>query len=236
MRNTFFFDLDGTLLPMDMDTFTRVYFDAVKKSGVFDQISETQGREIFGKAVYSMMDNDGSQTNEELFFGNIHEMSGVGREALMPHIKRFYENEFGQLEQHTRTSKRVGKVIRTLQKKGYRLVLATNPLFPKIATDQRIAWAGLCPGDFEYISYYDNSRYCKPCAQYFTEILDHLGLRADQCYIVGNDVRDDMSELPLGFEGFLVLDHVIGDIGKVTECTKGDYSDLLKFAESLPQI
>ena len=155
---------------------------------------------------------------------------------LMPYIERFYKNEFKKLRQHTRASVRVKKVVDALKRKGYRLVLATNPLFPRIATNQRIEWAGLSPEDFEYVSYYDNSHYCKPRPEYFTEVLAALGLTAQECYIVGNDVRDDMSALPLGFEGFLVLDHVIGDIGKVQECKKGNYSDLLKFAESLPQI
>ena len=77
MRHTFFFDLDGTLLPLDMDTFTRVYFDGVNKSGVFDQIDTKQGREIFGSAVAAMMGNDGSRTNEEAFFGEIERRSGA---------------------------------------------------------------------------------------------------------------------------------------------------------------
>ena len=96
----------------------------------------------------------------------------------------------------------------------------------------------MCPKCYVemHISYYDNSRYCKPSPGYFTEILDKLGLSAEQCYMVGNDVKDDMSAIALGFEGFLLTDHLIGDKGKVIKCKKGDYSELLKLVKSLPRI
>ncbi|MDD5018402.1 MAG: HAD family hydrolase [Eubacteriales bacterium] len=236
MRKAFFFDLDGTLLPLDMDAFSRLYFGAIKKSGFFDRICENRGEGIFEKAIYEMMQNDGRANNRDVFFQAIEDMSGAAPDDLMPHMERFYRNEYKQVRKCTRMDGRVKESIKELKDKGYRLVLATNPLFPPIATDQRVEWAGLSPNDFEYISYYNNSSYCKPNPNYFLEILDHMGLDADECYIVGNDVRDDMSAAALGFEGFLVLDHVIGDIEKVPECKKGDYSDLLDFARSLPQI
>jgi len=31
---------------------------------------------------------------------------------------------------------------------GFRVALATNPIFPAIATEKRIRWAGLTPEDF----------------------------------------------------------------------------------------
>ncbi len=236
MRTTFFFDLDGTLLPLHMDLFLKLYYGGIKKSGIFDTISEEKGSEIFEKAIIAMLGNDGRASNREVFFETVESFSGVGEKTLTPIMNAFYENEFIKARQSTRTSKRVGLVIKELKKKGYRLVLATNPLFPRIATDQRIEWAGLRREDFEYVSYYDNSSFCKPNPEYFKEILNHLSLRADECYIVGNDVRDDMSAVALGFSGFLVLEHIIGDIKKVPECVQGDYSDLLEFAASLPQI
>ncbi len=232
MRNTFFFDLDGTLLPMNMDAFTDIYFRGVKKSGIFDRICEEKGQEIFGKAVFETMANDGTMTNEGLFFSVIKRESGVDQQDLIPLIDSFYNNEFKDTQRCTRMDERVVETIKTLKNKGYRLVLATNPLFPEIATNQRIEWAGLSPGDFEYVSYYDNSSYCKPNPGYFNEILQKRGLSAEECYFVGNDVTDDMCALHLGFEGYLVLDHVIGDTEKVT-CEKGNYSDLLDFAKNL---
>lgn len=232
MRHTIFFDLDGTLLPLDMDAFFEEYHKRAHQSGVFDLVD----RDTFGKAVYAMLENDGSNTNEACFFRALSDMTDADPADVESAFNHFYENGFGKLRAHTRMEEKIAHTIKIVQQKGYRLVLATQPLFPRIATNQRIAWAGLCPNDFEYISYYDNSCYCKPNPKYFAHILDHVGAAADECYMIGNDVKDDMSAIALGFEGFLVLDHAVGDIGKVPICKKGDYSDLLSFAESLPQI
>lgn len=236
MRRAVFFDLDGTLLPLDMDAFMHGYMKAIRQNGFYQQISEEKGEEIFGRAIVAMIANDGRALNRDVFFDVIAAESDADCHALITHMDKFYRNEFLQLKAATRADGYVKKTIQALKKKGYRLILATNPLFPPVATDTRISWAGLEPADFEYITYYDNARYCKPSPKYFEEILDHTGLKACECYIVGNDVRDDLSAVALGFEAFLVLDHVIGDIEKGPPCQKGSYSDLLRFAESLPRI
>ena len=237
IRDTFFFDLDGTLLPLDMQEFINLYYVGINKSGVCSAICKNKGNEIFQKAVYSMIDNDGTRTNKAAFFEELERLSGIGEKELLPFMDEFYDGEFKSIKSCSGVEPRAAKVISLLKQKGYRLVLATNPLFPKQATDQRIEWGGLEKDDFEYITYYDNSCFCKPSPGYYNEILTNLSLNANQCYIVGNDVRDDMSAVALGFEGFLVTDHLIGDIGKVPDtCKKGDYSDLLEFAGSLPPI
>ncbi len=236
MRKSVFFDLDGTLLPLDMDAFTHCYMKAIKQNGFYERISEHKGEEIFGRALIGMITNDGRALNRDVFFDVIAAESDADRDELVAHMDGFYKGEFLQLQAATRADEHVKRTIEVLKDKGYRLILATNPLFPSVATDTRLRWAGLEPEDFEYITYYDNSRWCKPSAGYFNEILDHTGLKAQECYIVGNDVRDDLSAVSLGFEAFLVLDHVIGDIEKGPPCQKGSYSDLLRFAENLQRI
>ena len=236
MRHTVFFDLDGTLLPLETESFFRAYMTEIKRSGALDRIDKHKGEEVFGKAVYAMLGNNGMVHNKEVFFTAIAQMSGTLEHEIMPHFDRFYEDGFIKTKVHTRADRRVRQAVDTLKDKGYCLVLATNPVFPPVATNQRIAWAGLETDDFDYISYYDNSHYCKPNPQYYKEILGKIGTSADKCYIVGNDVTDDMSALSLGFEGFLVLDHVIGDPERIPQCKQGDYSALLGFAKSLPAV
>lgn len=236
MRKAVFFDLDGTLLPMDMDNFTHIYMKAIQQNGFYDRISREKGGEIFGKALRAMLKNDGRALNRDVFFDVIAAHSDVDRDELTLHMDGFYTGEFLQLQAATRADGYVKRTVKVLKEKGYRLILATNPLFPPVATNTRVAWAGLDPGDFEYITYYDNARYCKPNPKYFEEILGHTGLEASECYIVGNDVVDDLSAVALGFEAFLVLDHVIGDVEKGPKCQQGSYSDLLGFAENLPRI
>ena len=233
MRKAVFFDLDGTLLPLDMHRFSRIYYKMIKRAGFFDRISKDKGEDIFKKAIYAMFANDGRALNRDVFFETIEKLSGVSGQALLPYMESFYRNEYKKVKRCTRTDKRAVETVMELKRKGLRLILATNPVFPEIATDQRIAWASLSPSDFEYISYYDNSSYFKPNPKYYQDILDKTGLLASECYIVGNDVTEDMSATALGFKGFLVLDHVIGDMERAPECEQGNYSDLLDFARSL---
>ena len=235
MRRAVFFDLDGTLLPIDMEAFSQAYFKQINKNGLFEKIDDKQGSNIFGKAIYAMLNNQGQKLNCDVFFDEIEAHTQTAREELVSHMDGFYTNEFLHVRECTRSDERVLSAVRQLKHKGYRLILATNPLFPRVATNTRIAWAGLEPGDFEYISYYDNSHYCKPNPKYFIEILNRLELKASECYIVGNDIVEDMGAVALGFKGFLVLDHVIGDLKKVPQCEQGNYSDLLRFAENLSQ-
>ena len=79
----------------------------------------------------------------------------------------------------------------TNKEKGYNLILATNPIFPRIATLNRIKWAGLDPNDFMYISTYENSHYSKPSIKYYEEILNKLNLNKEECLMIGNDTSED---------------------------------------------
>lgn len=235
MRKAVFFDLDGTLLPLDMEAFLHTYYSQISKSGFYELLGEN-GHHAFEKAIYAMLANDGCALNRDVFFGALREMTNADMQTIEAHMDAFYADSFNAVKHCTHTEPDAVDTVRLLLQKGYRLILATNPLFPSAATDARIKWAGLNKSDFEYISYYDNSHYCKPNLAYFKEILSATGLGAHQCYFVGNDVREDMVCLELGFQGFLVTNHLIGDPKEVPQCAQGDYSVLRSFAENLPQI
>ena len=84
--------------------------------------------------------------------------------------------------------------------------MATNPIFPRCATLNRIRWAGLCAEDFEEITTYEDYRYSKPNPEYFREILSRHGLRPQDCLMVGNDAREDLTAGSLGIKTYLVTD------------------------------
>ncbi len=235
MRKAVFFDLDGTLLSLDMEQFTKMYFSLVEQCGFYSLFGKN-GKMVFGSGIHAILNNDGAMLNRDIFLKVVSEASGTDPAAILEHMDAFYVNEFPKIHGCARSDARAVETVRILKEKGYRLILSTNPIFPSSATNVRIEWAGLSPDDFEYVSYYDNSHYCKPNLEYFKEILDRTGLSAADCYVVGNDVREDMGAVALGFEGFLVLDNVIGDLGKVPPCVQGNYSDLLSFAKSLPPV
>ncbi|TAH63533.1 MAG: hypothetical protein EWM47_13560, partial [Anaerolineaceae bacterium] len=118
-----------------------------------------------------------------------------------------------------------------------RIILATNPVFPQVATHSRIYWAGLEPNDFELITTYDNSSYCKPNIEYFKEILNSRELSVEQCVMVGNDTHDDMAARSLGMDVFLVTDCLINTKGNdINQYKNGSFRDLYDYINDLPNI
>jgi FMN phosphatase YigB (HAD superfamily) len=121
-----------------------------------------------------------------------------------------------------------------LKSKGIRIVLATNPLFPAIATHSRARWAGLHPEDFELITTYENSRHCKPNPDYYRDILETLKVRPEECVMVGNDVGEDMIAGELGMQVFLLTDCLINKHNAdISRYPQGSFDALLDFIGGL---
>ena len=131
----------------------------------------------------------------------------------------------------------MSETIDILKSKGYKLILATNPAFPLVATANRVRWAGLEPKIFDYISVYDNSHFCKPNSRYFLEITNKLGLKCEECLMVGNDVTEDMCTKSLGMETYLVKDCLLNrDNLNYSEFNQGMFKDFADYAKQLPKL
>lgn len=126
------------------------------------------------------------------------------------------------------------ELIMRLTAKGYRIALATNPLFPTIATESRIRWAGLEPSDFESYTTFEGAHYCKANPNYYKELLEQLHLMPEECLMVGNDVDDDMVAEQLGMKVFLLTDCLINkNSADISIYPHGNYDDLNKFIDRL---
>ena len=228
MITTYLFDLDGTLLPMDQEVFTTAYFKLLAAKIAprgYDPEKLVAG---IWEGTAAMVQNDGSRTNEEAFW---KKFAGIFGEKVLedkPLFEDFYQNEFNDVARVCGCTPKAAELIEQLKRQGYRLVLATNPLFPEIATRNRIAWAGLRPEDFELITTYENSRYCKPNPAYYKEILEKLGCVAQECVMVGNDVTEDMAAALLGMKVFLLTDCVINKENRdISVYPHGGFDELL---------
>lgn len=236
--NTFIFDLDGTLLPMpDQELFLKTYFDALSKKVMSHDIDPQKLVKAVWAGTGAMIENDGTMTNEQRFWLVFCGIMGEEASKLEPVFDHFYRNEFTDAKSTTYSHPNAALCIRVLKEKGYRVALATNPLFPRIATYTRMQWAGLNINDFELITTYENSSYCKPNLKYYEEILAVLGKKADECIMVGNDVKEDMCVAKLGMDTFLLNECLINS-GKVdiTNYDQGNFDELLEMIRQLPDI
>jgi len=231
---TILFDLDGTLLPMDQDEFIKAYFGllARKMAPLGYEPQKMIGAVYAG--TNAMIANDGSKTNEAVFWQTFCAIFGEQARRDEPHFEAFYRNEFQQVKGVCGFDARAAQVIARLKEKGYRLVLATNPLFPAIATQSRIRWAGMQVSDFELVTTYENSSFCKPNVKYYEEIVQKLGLDPAECLMVGNDVGEDMAAGRLGMKTFLVTDCLINRVNEDIEAyPHGSFEALKSYIDSL---
>ena len=231
---TVLFDLDGTLLPMDQDEFVKYYFGLLAKK----LAPHGYDPQALIKAIWvgtgAMVKNDGSCTNEEAFWNCFTALMGEDARKDEPLFREFYEKEFSGAKAACGFNPEAAKAVYAIRDKGYRIILATNPLFPAIATENRTRWAGLQPEDFELYTTYENSRHCKPNPAYYQDILDRLGLRAEECLMVGNDAKEDLIAETLGMKVFLLTDCLINrDGADISGYPQGSFRELLAFIDTL---
>ncbi len=209
MIKTILFDLDGTLLPMNQELFVKSYMTklATKVAPYGYETKTFMGAMWAG--VEAMIKNDGSCKNEKAFWNCFTKIFGEKSLDDIPVFDAFYQNEFQTVADDCGYTAKAKELVDFLKGKGYRLVLATNPLFPAVATESRIRWAGLSPEDFEYYTTYENSSYCKPNPKYYLEILEKIDCKPEECMMVGNDVGEDMITETLGMKVFLLTDCLI---------------------------
>lgn len=206
---TVLFDLDGTLLPMDQEVFIGAYFSRLAaKLAPHGYDPEALLKGIYA-GIGAMVKNDGSCINEDAFWKTFCGLFGKRALEDKPVFDEFYRNEFQQVKESCGFAPEAACLIKRLKARGLRVVLATNPLFPAVATESRIRWAGLDKNDFELVTTYENSRFCKPNPAYYQEILDKLGLCAKECVMVGNDVQEDGAAARLGMRVFILTDCLI---------------------------
>lgn len=230
MVTTILFDLDGTLLPMDMEEFSKGYFKLLaKKAAPFGYAPEKLVASVW-KGTGAMVGNDGSCSNEEAFwkcFAGIY-----GQESLKDKVifDEFYANEFQGANIFCGFHPGAREAVQQAKEAGLRVVLATNPLFPEVATKIRVRWAGLAPADFEYCTTYENSCHCKPNPDYYRDVLEKIGCKAEECLMVGNDVDEDMIAETLGMKVFLLTDCLVNKSGKdISAYPHGSFEELKKF-------
>ncbi len=226
--NTILFDLDGTLLPMDQEKFVNVYFKMLAAKLVPYGYEPQQLINAILAGIEAMIKNDGSQLNEDAFWKRFVDIYGDKVLADKPIFEDFYKNEFQDARSFCGFNPKAAETVRLLKDKGYRVVLATNPLFPSIATESRIRWAGLEPSEFDLYTTYENTSYCKPNLDYYRDILKRINCRPEECLMVGNDVGEDMVVEALGMQAFLLTDCLINTQKKdITAYPHGSFEQLL---------
>ncbi len=229
------FDLDGTLLPLDVDAFMKAYFRGlgafVARYGV-----EPDALKMGMKAgIGAMALSNEHKPNSEIFWEAFLPFFEQGAFDWKSEVMKFYEDAFGELGKDVEPSSAMVRAVETLVAKGYPLVLTTMPMFPLPAVEWRVRWAGLDPAMFARMTTYENSTAVKPKLSYYAENLAALGVGGSDVLMVGNNTHEDLSFCQLGADAYVVTDYLIDPHDFDMNAVKhGTFEDFAAWVEQLP--
>ena len=232
MSLTLLLDLDDTLLDTNLDAFMPAYFQALTQHLAKHSTPSTMLRALLAGMNLMNDSDDPTRTLEEVFDADFYVQLGVSKQDLVHILEEFYDAVFPTLAQHTRQRPDAPPLIDWAYSRGYRIAIATDPLFPRKATYHRLRWAGFDPERFELISSFEHFHFTKTHPAYYAEVLGRLGWPEGPVLMVGNDPeRDLMPAHRLGLKTFFVD----GESGSSPgfETGRGRLADLRLWLESI---
>ena len=228
------FDMDGTLLPMDMEAFMKVYFKEL--GAVVAPLGVPM--EAFVPAIWAgtkaMVKNDGAKKNIDVFWDVFCAQTGADRAKIEPLCDAFYTTGFHKARIATGENPLAAQAVRLAREKAEKVVLATNPLFPMAGQITRMGWVGLTPADFDLVTSYETDRHCKPNPAYYVDICQRIGVKPEECLMIGNDDREDMHcAASLGMATYLVTDCRLPWAKKPWEGAMGTFAEMVEMLRRL---
>jgi FMN phosphatase YigB (HAD superfamily) len=205
MTLTLLLDLDDTLLYTNVGEFVPAYFQAFANHLKRRIQPEAMLPALTNGTKLMLASEDPTRTLQEVFETEFYPQLGIPKAELKEEIDDFYDNVFPSLESVTKRREGTRELVEAAFAKGYKVVIATDPLFPRKAILHRIRWAGLEPERFDLISSFETFHFTKAHPAYYAEVLGRLGWPDGPVLMVGNDVdRDLVPAQKLGLAAYQV--------------------------------
>ena len=233
MTLTLLLDLDDTLLDTNMDAFVPAYFQALAKHLKGRVQADAMLPALMSGTQLMLASDDPSHTLQEVFETDFYPKLGIPKSEINDLIEDFYDNVFPSLGSVSKKRNGAVELVEWAFAKGYRVAIATDPLFPRKATYHRIRWAGLEPERFDLISSFETFHFSKSHPAYFAEMLGRLGWPDGPVLMVGNDVERDL--IPAQRLGLMTF-HVDAESASKSGSEagrRGNLLDLRSWLESL---
>lgn len=229
-----FFDMDGTLLPMDAATFAKVYFKVLTKKMLPHGYEPEALISGINAGITAMQHNNGSRRNQEIFWEEFASVAGGRVMRDRPLFDEFYAIDFQRIASSCGYAPEAKRTVDLCRDNGFHVVIATEPIFPLCAMESRLRWAGIEPDAVDFITSYETSGYCKPDLGFYEELLDRFRITPDECVMVGNDVGEDMPAGELGMKTFLLTDCLINKANQdINRWEHGGFSKLQAWIRAL---
>lgn len=191
--NTVLLDLDDTLLRNSTEHFLPAYMFSLSNA-LTDFAPAEEIVSLVMNAIQAMQDNaNPTITNEDAFYAHFLTNLKRTRNEIQPTIDRYYKTEYPKLKGFVHAHPNAQSLVSYLFRADYRVIIATNPLFPKVAVMQRLAWAEVADFPYTLVTSMENAHFSKPDPKYYQEILDQFQLSPDEVIMVGDDADRDIA-------------------------------------------
>lgn len=192
MNLTVLIDLDGTLLAQGFQPFQKAYL-----LGLSNHMGLAPGEmipKLLAATDQMMQKKLPSGTLEETFDEHFYPAIGIPKADLQAKIEDFYAHVFPTFRSFTSPHPDARHVVEELFSQGATLALATNPLFPYTAIEQRLEWAGFPLKDYPFslVPGFETFHFAKPNPAYFAELLGQLGCPNQPSVMLGDDLELDL--------------------------------------------
>lgn len=188
------FDLDDTLLGNQIETFIPQYFRLLGQYAERYMSHNEFLQEMLYCTRVMMLDTNTAVTNRDIFWQTFQQRTGLDPQELEPFFDLFYQEQFPQLQPATQKREIVAPMVQACLQQGLQVVVATNPVFPAAAIEERLRWAGVPVSEFAYglVTTYENMTSTKPHRSYYEQILRHIDCPPEQAMMVGDDWANDI--------------------------------------------
>lgn len=222
------FDLDGTLIDVDMHRFVPGYLRRLTEQ-MGDRVDPERAVRSLHRAVAAMFANsDSGKTLETILLEVLQSELGLSAAAYLASLERFCRTELDALRPLVAGHPLAPQLVEVSLARGWRVVLATNPIFPRAVIDARLAWGALDGVTFDHVTAYETAHFCKPNPAFFGELLEMLGLPAEACLMIGNDTLHDLAASQVGMRTCLLTPWCIRRPGARFKADwQGDHAQLL---------
>jgi FMN phosphatase YigB (HAD superfamily) len=192
--STLLIDLDNTLLENNMERFIPTYLQRLGAHLAHLAPPEEVAAKVMAGSMAMVQNDDPTRTLEQVFSEIFYPAIGHSQEELQPFIDDFYNTVFPKLKSRAQPIAGAQQLVQTALNAGLEIVIATSPLFPRIAIEHRLAWADLPPEKFDFalITSFEHLHFAKPHMAYYAEALGRLGKPAQEAAMIGNDPTDDL--------------------------------------------
>lgn len=225
MFKAILFDLDDTLLRNEMNAFVNAYFGTLMPK-ISNAFPDANIRDAIMSATQAMIASKKSKTTlREVFIKDFEAVTGLDFHMIEPLFLDYYQNEYCDVVKVTSQVEHATAALEAAKTITPNIALATIPIFPLIAIEERMRWAGIHDFPFALVTSFEMMHSSKPHPEYYTEIAKLLNCKPEECLMIGNDYHDDMIAKAVGMQTFLVTDFAMREEKKKFE---PDYQGTLK--------